>query len=320
MKKFVNGLLMLCFVFGVSSCHHVFNDDDSNPPMPPNLPDLAADYIIANYPDHVVQSVDFEDICDDNLVLEVELEDGPGPDVDLYFETDGTFLLAEYDIAISDLPDAVVNTIETEFSGYSINSDDVERWEMADGTIQYEVKLEPTSGATIEVVFDENGNILCQDTSGSSDDDDGDDDNGDDDNGNDDNISLDSLPPSISEYINANYSSYTQINIEFEDPCGYSNVYEVELEDGAGPDVDLYFSLEGDFLFAATEIDPDQIPEGLVAIIETEYSDYEIEDDEVERYDMADGTVRYKVELERDSGSDLEVVFNPDGSVACTDD
>lgn len=323
MKKLVSGILFIGFLILGNSCHQLIHFDDVNPPAPPILPDIAVDFIAENYTDFTIESVEFEDICDDEIVIEVELEDGPGPDVDLYFSTDGIFLFAAFDIAVSDLPDVVITAIETEFADYSIEPDDVERWELSDGTIQYEVKLEPASGSSIEVVFDENGAIVCQDNSGDDNDDDNDGDDNDDDEDNeddDDHINLGDLPESIMDFINTNYPSYTQINAEFEDPCGFSNVYEVELEDGSGPNVDLYFSLDGEFLFAAWEISSSDLPEAVMNVINTEYADFEIDEDHIEQFEMADGSTRFEVELESDAGSDLEIVFHEDGSIACIDD
>ena len=93
---------------------------------------------------------------------------------------------------------------------------------------------------------------------------------------------------------------------------------EVELEDGPGPDVDLYFTPDGTFLFAAVEVDESALPAAIIMVIETDYADYEIDD--VGRFELADGSLQYEVKLEPDSGSDLEIVFNEDGSIYCLDD
>ena len=318
MKKLINGVILFFLLGSTTGCHHFFNDHDINPPAPPILPDIATDYIGENYPEFVIQSVEFEDICDDNIVLEVELEDGPGPDVDLYFTVDGEFLFAEYDIEVSDLPMAVIETIESEFgAGYHIDGDHVDVQELPDGSVQYEVKLEQASGSDVEVVFSENGEIICQDNSG--DDDSGNDDNDGNDDNNDDSIDPANLPSSIMDYINANYAGYTQMSAELEDPCGHSSAYEVELEDGPGPDVDLYFTLDGEFLFGEYDISVGDLPMAVMAAIESEFAGYNIDADDLERQELPDGSIQYEVKLEQAGGSDVEVVFSESGEILCQD-
>ncbi len=135
------------------------DDDDDNV----NLPEAAVVYINANYPGYQITDAELEDYCDQN-VIEVELEDGPGPDLDLYFSLNGNFILAAFDTSPDDLPAAVLNTLAQQFPNYEIESDDVERYEMADGSIQYEVYLETDDDDDeLEVVLTEAGDIVCID-------------------------------------------------------------------------------------------------------------------------------------------------------------
>ena len=111
-------------VFG-SGCNL---EDDIVIDGPVQLPLQVSDYIAENYPDFVVRSSDNEDLCGDIPVLEVELEDGPGPDVDLYFTPEGEFLFTATDISPAELPAAVIATIETDYADYTINADDAGLW------------------------------------------------------------------------------------------------------------------------------------------------------------------------------------------------
>lgn len=324
MKKLSNWLPFIGILLLVSSCYNTPSDDDFTPG---NLPESVRDFIFTNYSGYRLDNIHTEDICHDSLVLEVELEDGPGPDVDLYFSLDGTFLFAAKDISVNNLPEAVANAITTGFPSYVIdnNSDDLERFEFENGSVQFKVKLRPAvgSGSSLEVIFDANGTIICQDGSGSN----GNDDNGGDDNGSGDDNSNNNggnnnsgVPGSVSNYVSTNYPGYRISSAHNEDLCDHSIVLKVELEDGPGPDIDLYFKLSGEFLFAAIEISPANLPSAVKAAITSRFPGLDIEDDETERYEFPNGTIQYKVELERDSGSDIEVVFSANGDIVCRKD
>lgn len=337
MKKPLNWILSMGIMISFSSCFNPPGDGSFNPG---DLPDGVIEFISENYAGYRLDDIHTEDICNDSILIKVELEDGPSQDVDLYFSLEGTFLFAAIEVSENDLPEAVRSAIATTFSGYSIDNDDddaVMRFEFPDGSFQYEVELERTSGSDLEVIFDAAGNILCQDDR-RSDDDDGNDDNGgngsDDDNGGDDNGGNNGgddnggnnggngLSESISNYVRTNYPGYHIDDSHNEDLCDRSIVLKVELEDGPGPDIDLYFTLEGIFLFAAKEISPSDLPGAVRTAIATQFPGYELEDDNTERYEFPDGSRQYKVELERasGSGSDIEVIFDTNGNVVCKKD
>jgi uncharacterized membrane protein YkoI len=304
----------------LTSCDDTFfgNDDGTNI----NPADLAADitnFINDNFGGYNIQSVHFEDICEVQY-YEVELEDGPGPDVDLYFTMDEQYAFMATDIASAALPQPVLEAIAQNFSGYTIDDDKVKELESLDGSLQFEVELQIDGEADLEIVFNSDGSIFCQHNSGS---DDSNDDNGNDDNsGNssDDNNSAD-LTDEMKHYIQNNYPGYKVESVHLEDVCDV-NYYEVELEDGPGPDIELYFNLDKTFAFAVTEISQGALPQAVLDAIAKNFSNYEIDDDKVQKFELADGSLQFEVELEQDSGSDLEIVFNADGSIFCqkTDD
>lgn len=327
MRLFKFSLPLLALMITFSSCDIFGDDEDDFRPniSPSELPVEVRDYIDDNYDDYDIEYAELEDYCDDIPAIEVELEDGPGPDVDLYFDLDGEFLFAAVEITIDDLPDAVIATIENDFPDYRIgdddddDDDDIERFELPDGSFQYEVELEALNGDgdDIEVVFNADGSVFCTDDD-DDDDDDGDDDNSDDDNGDDDDI-----PESARDYISENFPGYEIEEVEKEDDlylCDETEMYEVELEDGPGPDIDLYFTLDWEFVLAATEISEDDLPDAVIATIETDFSSYEIEDDDIEQYEFADGSLQFKVELESDNGDDVEIVFDENGGTVCRED
>jgi uncharacterized membrane protein YkoI len=312
----------------------MLTDDNS----PANLPPEISTYLKDNYSGYNIESIDSEDICDDQQVFEVELEDGPGPDLELYFSLDGEYLFKAVDINKSSLPTAVLDAIATNFSGYTIDEDDLHRFEFEDGSIQYEVELDAVGQEDIDVIFAPDGSIICQkkssdddnssdDNSNSGDDNGGDDnsnsgdDNGGDDNSNssgDDNGSSSSgSTDDIKAYVKNNYPGYNIESIETEDICDDQKLIEVELEDGPGPDLELYFSLEGEFLFKATEINEKDLPAAVLAVIAKDFAGYSIDDDHLMKFELADGSLQYEVELEGDDKDDQEIIFAADGSIVC---
>ncbi|MFN7119498.1 MAG: PepSY-like domain-containing protein, partial [Saprospiraceae bacterium] len=137
-------------------------DDDDDNGNNGALPNNVANYIRNNYAGYRIDNWHNEDLCDSRLVLKVELEDGPGPDLDLYFNPAGEFLFAAKEIKTSDLPSAVRNAITTNFPGYRIDDDKSERFQLSNGSFQYKVELERNSGSDIKVIFDATGALLCR--------------------------------------------------------------------------------------------------------------------------------------------------------------
>jgi len=77
--------------------------------------------------------------------------------------------------------------------------------------------------------------------------------------------------------------------------------------------------LDWEFQFAQFEVGASELPTAVTDAIAADYSDFQIEDDRVERQEWADGTIRFSFELESDE-DDVEVIFNADGTLYCIDD
>lgn len=141
-------------------------------------------------------------------------------------------------VVVTEYPASIDTYVSENYPGLTIQQVEL----MDDGT--YEVKL--SDG--IELVFDENGNFLNVDDEGDDDSDDGDDveddDDGDDDNDSDGDDDGDTIvtdyPPAIDEYVAANHSGTTIVEVELES----DGTYEVELDDGT----ELHFDADGNFI------------------------------------------------------------------------
>ena len=137
------------------------NDDDDDGNGNNGVPGLIVAYVSVNYQDYKIEEIELEDICGGVTVYEVELE-GPDPDLELYFDLNYNFLFEAYDVTVADLPAAVVSTLDTDFAGYEIDTDELEQHVYPDGSIQYRVEL-TLADDDVELILDADGNVLCSD-------------------------------------------------------------------------------------------------------------------------------------------------------------
>lgn len=172
MKRFFNFLPVLGMLL-LTGCDGTFFGDDDSSTNPADLTAGMTDFIKANYAGYNIEDIEFEDICDVKY-YEIELEDGPGPDVELYFTLDEVFAFAVTEISENALPQAVLDAIAQHFSGYKIDDDDLEKFELADGSLQFAVELE-SDDDDLDMIFNSDGSVFCQDDSDDDDDDDDDD-------------------------------------------------------------------------------------------------------------------------------------------------
>ncbi|RME97777.1 MAG: hypothetical protein D6772_09975 [Bacteroidetes bacterium] len=111
----------------------------------------------------MIHEAECEDLCDDRLVYEIELEDGPGPDLELYYDREWNFLFSATEISSNTLPEAVISAINAAYPNAFLD-DHAERWEFPDGSLQYEVEVERSHGSDLDIVVDEQGRIQCEDS------------------------------------------------------------------------------------------------------------------------------------------------------------
>lgn len=357
MKNLIFGALALITTFTLGSCNllddnsssagspfsTVFNPDAIFSPCEDgvdasysDLPTAAQDYIQENYPNWEVNDVD-RYLESGDVRFGVEL-DSLNAEYELLFDENGTLISAGPDdddtyISISDLPQEVLDYLEAEFPGMAIDevSIDVEY-----GLEFFEVELYDD----LEVYFSIDGVFACSENSDGNDDDDddddgndddGNDDDDDDDNGNDDDDDDDddgnddddddddqvnNLPSGVSEFINSNYPGYQIDEAYLEEYCNNTNILEVEIEMGS-QDRDLYFDLDGNFLFEGDDISTTSLPAAVAATLNAEYPGFQIDDAEI--LTLADGTVQYWVEVENDNDEDeYNVILTEDGNIVCS--
>lgn len=136
------------------------DDDDDNNNNIDSLPTTASAYITANYPNYIIEDVDYDMTCDSTMVIEVEIENG-NSEIDLTFDLNGNFLYSEVEISTVALPTAVTNSIATNFPNYSLDDNEADELTMTDGSLRYEVDLESMQN-DLEVLFAADGTVICQ--------------------------------------------------------------------------------------------------------------------------------------------------------------
>lgn len=135
--------------------------------------------------------------------------------------------------------------------------------------------------------------------------------------GKDNSVAIADLPAAIKIYVDANFPGYTLDEAETETDCFGTTVYEVEIEQGEENDLELTFDTEGNFIYSETEIGVSDLPASVASAIASKYDGFKIE--EAAKLNMADGSTRYEVELEKGS-TDKEVLFDTEGTVICEQD
>ena len=99
------------------------------------------------------KSVEWEKENDTEWEAEFKLN---GVEYSANFGTDGTWKETEHEIKTKDLPQAVKNTLDTEFKGYEIEDAEMVETPSFNG---YEVEIEKGE-ETMEVVLDKSGKVI----------------------------------------------------------------------------------------------------------------------------------------------------------------
>lgn len=127
---------------------------------PENLPTLVLEYINNNYANYTIDEAESEVLCDGTSVYEIELESPGGEELELVFDTEGSFLYEATEIKSDALPTEITATVSSNYPNATLD-DHAERHDWADESIQYEVELK-NEGTKLEVTFDQSGNLICE--------------------------------------------------------------------------------------------------------------------------------------------------------------
>ena len=292
-----------------------------------SLPQAVLDYLNSEYPNIEIEGAEvFYD--EDQEIFGIYLANG----LEILVDENGVVISSgdddmEIGIVVDSLLQGILDYINTNFPEITIDSASIE---IEFGEEFFEIDLD--NG--LELFFDELGDFVCQDYDDDGDDDDGDDDDGDDDDGDDDgddgdgddgddddgdnDLSLADVPDSVLAYLIELYPDLTVEGIEIEDLCGDINVIEIELEGENEEEVELYFSLDWEYLFASVEITEAELPMAVLDSLANAYPGYTLEDDDIYQWILADGAIQYSLEVDTDQ-DDYDVIIAADGTIICTD-
>lgn len=232
--KYLKLLTLTCAGFFFTACS---NDDDEAVATPDlnataftadhhinsaSLPQPVLDYIVTKYPGALILKAEVEDNNNFELLLDNGLElvfDAQGNFLGVDDDGDDKFGDEEYEVA--NLPQNLLNFIQTNFPGVSIEEAEKE----SNGNFEVELSND------MELIFNAEGEFLGQAKDDSEDDDSEDED-----------IPVSQLPENIVNYIAENFPDLSIVEAEKED----DGQYEISLSDGT----ELKFDAEGNFLEA----------------------------------------------------------------------
>ena len=118
-------------------------------------------WLDTNIGTYELDDTECDDICDDEQLIEVELED---TETEYYFDLDGAFLFTLVEEENVVLPQAVLDSIEANYPGASIDPDDeIEILTYENGTVAYSLEITTADDDDLDLIIDENGNIICAD-------------------------------------------------------------------------------------------------------------------------------------------------------------
>ncbi len=157
------------------------------------------------------------------------------------YDAQGNWIETEIEIETEMLPDGIFAYLDENFPGTEIEG--AEKIENQEGEF-YEVEIEDTNDAEVELIFDTGGilvNSVVEDESGEMED-------GEEAGEQETALDIAELPAAVTDYIAANYVDYTILEADMETTSEGSFI-DVELESSDGTSVvELVFDGDGNFI------------------------------------------------------------------------
>lgn len=319
MRKSLFALLALLAVFFVGCSD---DDDNGGGGNGGRVVQEVLDLFKKDYPN--ATNVDWSVTKDEFAIAVFDLSNGTRADLKIpgahkaWYKNkqgEGKRYMYERDIDFKDLPEAVKNAFKaTEYSDTEHwKVDDVEEISRGDLVKLYAIEVESTKNKEdeVELYFDEQGVLVKIEI----DLDDDFDKHG--------NLIVDKeLPAEIKTHLEKAHAGYKIVDIDFEDDfLEIENQkikhWEIEFIE-KGVKKEIIFSADPvKWLYTEWEIkDMEQLPEAILATIEKDFPDFEIDDDEFDFILRNEKDTLYKVELESKDGKiEKDVYFTEKGEV-----
>lgn len=123
-----------------------------------NLPAAVTDYISAHHPGYKIEESRQFTLCSGQEVFLVELEKGKS-EMELAFDSEGSYLFAVSEIEDSELPVAITYSIASDYPGYSF--EEPNRIDWFDGSQTYTVDVEKGKDEKF-VFYRSTGEKICE--------------------------------------------------------------------------------------------------------------------------------------------------------------
>lgn len=274
--------LVLSTAWILQSCD---NDDDESITVPTELKDAFS----SKYPNAV--NVKWET---KSGYYVADFYDGY--EASAWFTPNGRWYMTETDIPYKDLPDNVKSTFENcEYVSWRI--DDVDKLEREAVETIYVIEVE-NQNQELDLYYSADG-VFIKSIVDTDDDQDY-------------HRPTVQLTDAMKAFINENYQGARIMKVDVEDD---RNDWDYEFTE-----VDIIhnriskevkFNKDGDWYSTSWDVNRFELPEAVTTTINKEYSGYEIDD--VEYYEMADGSIYYLIELEGNNDQDIKIKIGING-------
>lgn len=124
------------------------------------LPEDVENFIKKFYPAYTMIRAVSDPLCTGGDAIDVTITKKGSPNLSLIFKPDGSFVQQEEDVPLTTAPGKVREVLKNRYAGYSAEGQ-IEKLILADNRLQYMVDLNKT-GVTKEVIFDIEGNVVCE--------------------------------------------------------------------------------------------------------------------------------------------------------------
>lgn len=284
-----------------------YEEEDDDEDHENEEPATVLEWLKENYPDYDYDPY-LGTFCDEDvyIVKAVKAESV----YYIYFDKDGQFLQEGTLIANADLPDVVQVEVETTFSGYTLQEGPTYELIGPDGKVCYQLRVDGGGNAILDLVYEENGTLVCQNEVEEENEDE------EDDSEDEEFFPIDNVPADILVYITTNYPGFTFTAIR-EMLCDGTEVYLLSGKNGSAG-ILLYYSLEWELIQEAHWFDTKNLPELVVSGVSQGYADYKIMNNHTWEIIRADGEIWYRIYLKKNnSGKKIYVIYTADGTFVC---
>lgn len=125
-----------------------------------SLPQSVNLFVADNYAGYKIEGATHDPMCNGDDAIDVAITKVGGKPFSLIFTPQGTFIQQEEDVSIEIAPSNVMKVLKAKYADFNADQQ-IEKLTLADKSEQYLVDLSK-NGVNKEVIFDANGNVVCE--------------------------------------------------------------------------------------------------------------------------------------------------------------